>query len=211
MKVTKYEHAFLCIEDQGKKLIIDPGSYSPSLPTLEDVCAIIITHVHADHFDLTHIDDILSKNPDAKIYTVSEVAKELGDRPHEVVSANTSELCGVFHVSFFVDRHAVIHESLPVWENTGVTVNETLYYPGDSFALPHMPVKILAAPAGSPWAKIGEEIDFITAIKPEQVFPTHNAHLSEIGLQGRDSWLKQAAEKVGAKYTVLKPGDSLSV
>jgi L-ascorbate metabolism protein UlaG (beta-lactamase superfamily) len=30
MTITKYEHACLSIEEEGKKLVIDPGQFSPS-------------------------------------------------------------------------------------------------------------------------------------------------------------------------------------
>lgn len=211
MKLTKYEHAFLVLEEQNQKLVIDPGSYSPEIPELENVCGIVITHVHGDHFDLSNIDKILARNPEAIIYTVEEVAKELGARAHKVVSGGASEQCGPFQLAFHGEKHAIIHDSAPVWQNVGVIVNQALYYPGDSFTIPDAPVEVLAVPAGSPWAKIGEEMDFVETVKPAKVFPTHNAHLSEIGLGGRDNWLGLICEKIGAQYIFLKPGESLEL
>lgn len=211
MKLTKYEHAFLVLEEEGQKLVIDPGSYSSDMPELENVCGMVITHVHGDHFNLPHIDKILARNPEAIIHTVEEVAKELGARAHKIVSSGASEQCGPFQLAFHGEKHAIIHDSAPVWQNVGVMVNQTLYYPGDSFTVPDAPVEVLAVPAGSPWAKIGEEMDFVEAIKPAKAFPTHNAHLSEIGLSGRDNWLGQMCEKIGAQYIVLRPGESLEL
>lgn len=211
MKLTKYEHAFLVLEEQEQKLVIDPGSYSPSVPELDGVCAIVITHVHGDHFYPEHIDEILAANPGAVILTNSEVAKELGNRTHQVVKAGDEQVCGPFKLNFYGETHAVIHEGLPIWQNIGVMVNDSMYYPGDSFTNPHVPVKVLAAPAGSPWSKIGEEMDFVSDLRPGRVFPTHNAHLSEIGLQGRDNWLQKTCEQIGAEYTVLVVGESIEI
>jgi hypothetical protein len=86
-----------------------------------------------------------------------------------------------------------------------------VYYPGDSFALPHQPVDILAVPASAPWLKLSESMDFITAVKPKRVFPTHNALLSDIGAKINDGLLEASARGVAAVYIKLKPGDTLTV
>ncbi len=212
MKVTKYEHAYLEIELEGKRLLIDPGVYSKTLGNHSDVSAVVITHVHADHLDERKLLTIRKTNPDAVFYSTQEVADQLKDRlAVQVVTAQEQVTVGPFELEFFGKDHTVLTAESPIFQNIGVMVNSKFYYPGDSFTLPNKPVELLAAPAGSPWAKISEEFDFITAVKPRAVFPTHNAHLSEIGMQGRNNWLKQAADSVGSTYTVLEPGSSLSV
>ena len=40
MKLTKYEHACLTVEKDGKLLVVDPGAYTTDLPALESVIAI---------------------------------------------------------------------------------------------------------------------------------------------------------------------------
>lgn len=105
----------------------------------------------------------------------------------------------------------MIHSDVPIFQNIGVLVNDTLFYPGDAFTIPAKPFQLLAIPVGSPWANVAEEVDYMKAVKPHQAFPTHNAHLSEIGLDGRNSWLSQAAEPLGTTYTYLHPGESLTV
>ncbi len=64
-------------------------------------------------------------------------------------------------------------------QNVGVLIdNGEVYYPGDSFAEPGMPVKTLALPIAAPWMKTSEAMDFLTHVKPERAFPTHDAILS---------------------------------
>jgi hypothetical protein len=92
---------------------------------------------------------------------------------------------------------------VPVIDNVGVMINETLYYPGDSFVLPGQPVQILALPIGAPWLKISESIDFLVAIKPKMVFPTHDAVLSAIGKSISDARLSATAREIGAEYRRL--------
>lgn len=212
MKITKYEHACLVIEEQGRKQVIDPGVYSKSFVPTADIDCVIVTHVHADHFDLEKLKQIRALNPDAMICTVQEVADEAGDLKVEVIEAGRSCSHGPFHTSFFGGQHKLINASLPPLQNVGIFINEKLYYPGDSFFVPEeVKVEILAVPAGSPWSNVGEEMDFISAVKPKRVFPTHNAHLSEIGQTGRDNWLRGITEKVGGEYTVIQTGESIEV
>lgn len=202
----------MVIEEDGKQLIIDPGVFTESLPELTNVCAIVITHVHADHFDLKQLGTIQAKNPDAIIYTVQEVADELGELKYEVVQASTSKQCGGFHVSFYGGEHAIIHDAMPVWQNVGILINDRFYYPGDSFAIPEdVSVHTLATPIIAPWSKISEVIDFVSTIKPKQTFPVHNAILSEIGDSVYNPRLQTAVEEVGGSFSFLKPGDSLTI
>jgi L-ascorbate metabolism protein UlaG (beta-lactamase superfamily) len=212
MKITKYEHSCLVIEDRGKQLVIDPGVFTTSLPKLENVCSIIVTHVHQDHFSLELIDKILEGNPEAMIYTVEDVAKELGNRKHEIVHSNTSDLCGIFHVSFYGGQHALIHESLPTWQNVGILVNDVFYYPGDSLTIPEdVSVQCLAVPANAPWMKISETMDFISEIKAKQVIPVHNAILSDDGHKIYNGRLEATTKESDGVFTFLKPGKSIEI
>ena len=115
---------------------------------------------------------------------------------------------GPFRLRFFGGKHALIHVSLPLIDNLGVLINDTVYYPGDSFTLPNTPVDVLALPVGAPWLKLSETMDFLAAIKPLLAFPTHDAVLSDIGKALPDNLLPAIAEKVGAEYKRI---DGLSI
>lgn len=213
MNVTKYEHACLVLEEQGKLFVIDPGIFSESLPALENVAAVVVTHVHQDHFAIDRIRRLLGENADAQLITVQAVADELGaDFSPKVVTGGNTEQVGPFKLNFYGGEHAVIHSSIPVTDNVGVLVNDQLYYPGDSFAQPDsLPVSLLAVPASAPWMRVGEAIDFIAAVKPGRVFPTHNAILSEVGAAIHYRLLEDAASAVQAQFIFLQPGDSTTV
>ncbi len=68
MRVTKEEHACLLVENEGKTLVVDPGSFTTALVGLTDVVAIVITHEHADHWTDDQLNRILEQNPDARIF-----------------------------------------------------------------------------------------------------------------------------------------------
>lgn len=211
MTITKYEHACLTAEEAGMKLIIDPGRFSPSLPKVENVAAIVITHVHTDHIDEPRVKQIITDNPEVKIFSTQEVADTFHNLNIIVVEPGSMHQIGPFTLAFFGGDHAVIHPSFPKTQNVGVLINSTLYYPGDSFALPGRPIKALAAPAAAPWLKIGEAMDFISEVKPELAFPTHDAILSDEGKQVFDSMLEPFVKDVGITYQRLKTSQSITV
>lgn len=211
MKITKYEHACVVIEDRGVRLVIDPGVFTTSLEDLTNICAVVVTHAHPDHFDPILLDKIISQNPNACIYTTQEVALKVGNKKYRVVREGMSEDDNIFHIEFFGGKHAVIRPDIPQIENIGVLVNDTFYYPGDSFAIPDKRVNVLAVPAIAPWMKISEATEFISSVGATTVFPTHNALLSDIGNQIYNPHLQSAAKAAGGEYVVITPGQSVEI
>lgn len=210
MKITKYEHAFLSIELERKSVLIDPGSYSPTLPEISNVVAICLTHVHDDHSYIEHIQKLLRKNPEALVFGPPEVAEKLANIPvQKVYHGDHYEVQG-FELDFYGYLHQEIHSSIPVIENVGVMVNQTLFYPGDSYTIPDSNVAVLACPASAPWLKISDVMDFLSAVGASKVFPTHNALLSEQGHGLYNARIKEVTEKAGGDFHYLEVGQSLT-
>ncbi|HSX17245.1 MAG TPA: MBL fold metallo-hydrolase [Patescibacteria group bacterium] len=208
MKVTKYAHACVVLEDQGKKVVIDPGEFANDFGGVDNIAAVVVTHMHGDHFSPEHLQAIVGANPDVVVYTVPEVAEQWGDPHAKVVHAYEDHTTGPFTFRFVGELHALIHSSVPQPQNIGVYINNGFYYPGDSFVLADRDVSVLAVPACAPWLKIGEAMDFLTASKPARCFPTHDIMLSDTGHDFTNSWLSMAAKTAGTNYTPLKPGES---
>jgi L-ascorbate metabolism protein UlaG (beta-lactamase superfamily) len=212
MRVTKFEHAALTLLDAGRTLVIDPGSFTAPLGELEGVVAVVITHEHADHWTADHLDRILGTFPGIPIYGPEGVAKAASG--YEITVVHPGDVIEVepFRLEFFGGRHALIHESIPVVDNVGVLVNDEFYYPGDSYAVPEgRQVKLLAAPVGAPWLKIGEAMDFVLAVAPRRVFGTHDMTLSVAGRNIGRVRLGWAAEQDGGELVVLEPGDATDI
>ena len=211
MKITKFDHALLSIEVDSKMVVIDPGSYSNKLPGFKNVAAICLTHIHEDHSYKPHVEKIMLENPDAQIFGPAEVAQKLGGLPVQVVYHGDHFEVSGFELDFSGDLHEQIHRSIPLIQNTGVTVNRTLYYPGDSYTIPENKVKVLACPTSAPWIKIADVMDFIAAVKPETLFPTHNALLSDNGHELYNHRISEVTNENGGNFVFLKPGQSLEV
>lgn len=213
MKVTKYEHACIVLEELGQYLVIDPGVLSPSFPLdLQNVAAVVVTHEHADHLDASKLAAILVINPDMVIFAPKEVLDLLTDVEASKVIAEpgSTHTAGSFALDFFGLDHAIIYETVPC-ANIGVMVNKTLYYPGDSFTNPEQEVKVLALPSGAPWMKVGEAMAFMKLIQPKVSFPTHDSLYNETGASSSNNWLSVQATALGIDYKVLKTGESINV
>ncbi|MEO3888091.1 MBL fold metallo-hydrolase [Nonomuraea sp. B5E05] len=54
MKVTKFTHACVRVEHEGRRLVIDPGTWSePS--ALDGADAVLVTHEHGAHADVLRL------------------------------------------------------------------------------------------------------------------------------------------------------------
>lgn len=212
MRLTKFEHAGLLLEQDGRKLFLDPGSFTSPLTETANAVAVVITHEHPDHWTPEQLNRVLDLSPEAKIYAPEGVAKAAADFDITVVRPGDTVDAGPFTLRFFGGRHAVIHESIPVVDNVGVLVNEQVYYAGDSFFVPEeVEVDVLAAPAGAPWMKISETMDYVLAVKPKRAFPIHEMVLSRAGKDMANGRLKWATEQNGGEFFPLEPGDSLDL
>ena len=211
MKITKRGHACLELELAGKKALIDPGFYTEDVLGLTNVVALVITHSHDDHCFEAQVTGIVKTNPGIKIFGTSEVAAKLSGFDVTTVYHGDFYQVQGFSFEFFGDMHQIIHESIPLIQNTGVLVNSALYYPGDSYTKPDVPVEVLACPTSAPWLKIGDVMDFVAAVKPNQAFATHNALLSDLGHDLNNGRVKQVTEEHGGKFYYLKVGEAIEI
>jgi L-ascorbate metabolism protein UlaG (beta-lactamase superfamily) len=210
MKITKFEHAFLVVEESAQQLVIDPGIYSLDLPKLENVVGIVLTHLHDDHSYLPHIEAIRSQFPQVMIYGPQDVAAKLGDIACEVVTHGSHLAVGNFQLDFFGDLHQEIHRSIPLVQNVGLLVNSKLYYPGDSYTQCDYPFEVLACPAAAPWMKISDLIDYLEMVRPKRAFATHNAILNDNGHVLQNSRIREYVTKHGGEFSYLLTGDSIT-
>lgn len=212
MRVTKLEHAALVVEQSGKHLVIDPGSFTTPIAALDDLVAIVVTHEHPDHWTGEQLGMLRAAAPDVPIFGSAGIAAAAEGFDVQVVNPGDTVVVEPFTLRFFGGVHAVIHESIAVVDNVGVLVNDLLYYPGDSYAVPEgVDVALLAAPLGAPWLKIGDAMDFVLAVKPSKAFGTHDMTVSDIGRPMHRDRLKWATEQNGGEFLALDPGDHVDL
>jgi L-ascorbate metabolism protein UlaG (beta-lactamase superfamily) len=204
MELVKYEHACFTVEKDGQLLVVDPGNFSGDFIAPADVVAVVFTHEHADHFDRDQLASIIDKNPDAIIVAHPSITNQIEVFQTRSINAGDRITIGPFDLEFFGGEHALIHAGIPAIANLGVMVNDLLYYPGDSFALPSdRSVDTLAIPAAAPWMKMSEAMDYLAAVRPRFAFPTHDAILSSEGQALADRLLGIVAEQNNIDYRRL--------
>jgi L-ascorbate metabolism protein UlaG (beta-lactamase superfamily) len=182
MKIKKLGHCCLVIEDNGKRIMTDPGSYTVTEQEMEkNIDLILITHEHGDHLHVNSLKNILANNPNAVVVTNSGVGKildEAGIQYKKLEDGGTGEFSGV-SLEAHGNKHAEIYEDFGQVQNTGYLIQNTLFYPGDSFTNPGKKVDILALPVLAPWLKIKESIDYAVALKPRIAFPVHDWNIKD--------------------------------
>lgn len=212
MKITKYAHACLLVEEDDARIIIDPGSWN-EIPDAAGVNAILITHEHKDHFEKDQIHAILGKNPDAVVIThpaVAAMLEELGPKVLVIEEGGTLEVNGV-SIQSLGHEHAVIYDVVPC-RNTGYLIAGKLFVPGDALHdVPNVPVEILALPTGGPWMKMGEAIAYAKAVSPKKAFPIHDAMLTDEYKRGFIPMImNRFLEGSGVEFVDLPEGGTLA-
>jgi L-ascorbate metabolism protein UlaG (beta-lactamase superfamily) len=193
--LTKFPHACFRLEKDGATLVVDPGGFSDPAEALRGADAVLITHEHPDHVDAGAVRDA-----GAPVYAHPDVLAGLdGVTGTPVRPGDAFDVSG-FAVRVFGDRHGPVHEDVPDLPNNAYLIEERVYYPGDSFSVPGVPVEVLLVPVGGPWMKLGEAIDFVRAVRPQRAHPTHDAVLSGPGQQFADKWM---TERAGTDYSRL--------
>ncbi|HEX5493345.1 MAG TPA: MBL fold metallo-hydrolase [Mycobacteriales bacterium] len=212
MRLTKYTHACVRLENGGAVLVIDPGIWAEG-EALHGAGAVLVTHEHADHVDRDALRAALDRDPDLGVWTHADLAAKLaadldmGDRVHPVAPGDRIGVVG-FDVRVFGGQHALVHPDVPVVPNVGFLVDGAVFHPGDSFTLPTVDVDTLLVPAHAPWQKLAEAVDYTRAVRPRLAFGIHDALLNDRGLATTGAHLRGRTEAYGVDYRPLAPGES---
>ncbi|MCA9348262.1 MBL fold metallo-hydrolase [Candidatus Saccharibacteria bacterium] len=211
MILTKYEHAqFTIADEQGNKLIVDPGKFSNLSKNIDNLVAVIITHQHADHVDPELIANIIQHNPNVIIFAPESVG-ELVNHPITIPKPNTDYTAESFTLRFYGQKHEMIRPKLTIIDNFGVIINHKIAYPGDSFTPSGIKPTVLMLPVAAPWLNVNDAVQLLKQEAPNIAIPTHDAILSDIGKDVYDSHFLDEAQDINTAYQRLAVGESISV
>ena len=184
MKIKKLGHCCLVIETNGKRIMIDPGSWTIDEQKKEkNIDLILITHEHGDHLHVESLKEIIKNNPNAKIITNNGVGKLLDEAgiKYEILGNKIAQKILGIEFEAHDCKHEEIFKEYGQVQNTGYFINQRLFYPGDSFYNPKKTVEILALPVAGPWTNIKNPINYALEIKPKICFPVHDGMLNSFG------------------------------
>ena len=173
--ITKLVHACLLVEANGKRILIDPGSFTWSderfdLSMVEGVDRILITHEHADHVSTDFVRGCVERSNGAEVETTQALRDILGAEDVEAVVTGTPQF-------------AAPHERIPLGpgpQNTGFHIEGVISHPGDSHSFAET-MPILAMPFAAPWGSMVAGVDRARLVRPRYVVPIHDWFLSEGG------------------------------
>lgn len=207
MQLVHFGHACVLLDTGSTRILIDPGTFSAGFEGLEDLDAVLVTHQHFDHVDAERLPALLKANPRAQLVvdegTAPSVENATIARPGDTfkIGGTTVRVVG--------GQHAVIHEDIPIVPNAGYVVGDgAFYHPGDSLFVPDEDVDVLGLPAGAPWMRTGEAVDFMRAVKPRVAVPIHEKTLASPQMAHR---LFEMLKPEGTEVRPLTPGEETAV
>ena len=210
MRITKFGHACVRLENGGRTLVLDPGMFTDP-EAVDGAGAVLITHEHPDHYQ----PDLL-RRADAPVFTIEAVAAriredapDLAERVTVVAPGDTFDP-GI-PVRVVGELHAVIHPEMQRFFNSGyvVTGDTTVFHPGDSLTPPGEPVDVLCVPASAPWLKASEAVDFARQVGAPTNLAIHDRIYTEAAHAILEGHMNHFLPGAGQRYVRLADGADL--
>lgn len=112
MKITKFGHCCLLIEENGVRILTDPGTYSTQQSEVKNIDFVLITHEHSDHFHIDSLKALLKNNPQAKVITNKSVGVFFGK--NSIWDCSKWDCSKLGFAQFRTVSHE-LHRTVPLW------------------------------------------------------------------------------------------------
>ncbi len=213
MRLVKFGHACVRLDKDERRIVIDPGVFTPETEALEGVEAILVTHEHADHVDAARLADHLAAMPETRLVASPAVLARLGHlcpavQTVGVADGETVRIAG-FEVRGVGRVHHVGHPDVAPVPNTGFLIDGEVLHPGD--ALPPVAAPTLLVPLQAPWMAVGDLVRYLRAVKSRRAYAIHDGLLNEHGLALWDGVLAGEARGLDREIRRLASGDAVEV
>ncbi len=209
MNITKLVHSCLLIENDGKKVLVDPGIYSwqndkVKNTNFSDISTVVITHNHPDHLNHEFAKVIMQASPDAKWYGTQETVDGLKELGIDGLATSEDQ-----DIEFVESEHA----DLSPWfdkqpEHTSYLIFGEVLISGDCHTLTSSyGARILAgAINGGPWGAVVGFSKMIESMsdRPKVVVPVHDWHLNEDARNAIYIKLSEVMGKFDVEFVALK-------
>ncbi|WP_199422120.1 MBL fold metallo-hydrolase [Actinotalea solisilvae] len=210
MRLVKHVHSCVALEHDGRRLVVDPGSFG-SQDVLTGAHGLLVTHGHVDHLDVDAVRAALADDPVLELRTTAQVADALGvpDQVHVVGPGDSFTTAG-FDVRVLGEHHAPIHPEVTAPANVGFLVTAggtSVFHPGDALTVPDVPVDVLLVPVFGPWTRMADLVDWIRAVHPDRAIAIHDAGVSDgVGQAMVTNFLGDKGPGTGVPFVRVPPG-----
>ena len=212
MRITKYTHACVRLDDGDRSLVIDPGVWTEP-GALLGADAVLVTHEHHDHVDVLRLagSGVPVYLPAGARLRATEHVRGLDLRA--VRSGDSIDVAG-FSVRAVGGEHAPVLPGQDVCANLGYLIDGTshgpLYHPGDALHVPALPdderVGVLCAPVQASWLKLAEAIAFTEDVGAHTTIGIHDAQVNDRGLEGITYYMSR---RTATRYEPLQARQTL--
>ena len=208
MKISKYLHSCLLVEDQGKTILIDPGIFTYQEKAL-DINALgkldylLISHEHPDHMHMPFVQELLAKFPNVKIITNNTIATLFSK---ENITATYE---GDAIVSVIKAPHEKLWDKEPP-DHVIFTLFNKLTHAGDSFHFAATS-EIVALGIQAPWGSTTDAVNRALELHPKVIIPIHDWMWRDDFRKSMYQRLKEFFQTKGIDFKTPETGEIMEV
>ena len=209
MRVVKFGHACVRVEDGDAALVIDPGCFTEPA-AVDGATGVLVTHEHPDHLDIE-----LLRRAETPIWTndavaaaIREQAPDLDERVTVVSDGEAFDAAGL-PVSVHGTQHELIHPDIPRIANSAFLVAGSVFHPGDSWTAPPDRVDTLLVPVYAPWMRLAQAVEFARSYARSRAVAVHDGMLNDNGLSVVGRVMGGLLSASNVAYVQTRPGTQL--
>jgi L-ascorbate metabolism protein UlaG (beta-lactamase superfamily) len=173
VRLTKFVHSCVLVEDDGAAVLFDPGLFSwqsglVDVARLPELDAIVVTHRHADHCAESFVRALVAQFPAVQWIAPPDAHEQLKAWGVKAVSdQGTKELVVTLGDHAPVEPFGEqVQNLLAVWRNTLTVMGDTHDRKETT--------DVLLVPFHAPWGTVIAAIELVQKLKPKTVVPIHD-------------------------------------
>ena len=182
MQLTKFGHACVRIEKDGRRLVVDPGGLTEPR-ALDGASAVLVTHEHFDHFCEATLRRAAGGNPALRIWANTSVAAATGRPRRPGARGRRGRRLHRAGLRCAGARDLARTRSTPTSRASPTSASSStaaLFHPGDALTVPDSPVDTLLLPYTAPGPP-PEAHRLRTRGGPARVQAIHDGALNDMG------------------------------
>lgn len=173
MKITKFVHSCVLVEDEDNAVLFDPGVFSwqsglVDVAALPKLNSVVVTHKHPDHLGPEFVQALVASQPDVQWFTPADSHADLRALGVRLVTDKSID-----KVQITSGNHAPVEPFGVQVQNLVVHWNSRLTHPGDTHEIQQTQA-LLLLPVQAPWGTTVEAMKLVLSLMPKYVLPIHD-------------------------------------